>query len=282
MSCRHASDVRCKDRSWKDGSLTVRCSVILSFGTFGSALQSVRHTHRNRGRRRRVIHCHQQHIVASSFAAVVSHRATDARSAPTLVAASTSRHMSPPTRGFPGHLHISEYSRRVFGRRAADGQASSAATSTRPGSRQRRCLGTDGSCSSDASSRTKASAASFARCPPDYPRAVIGRAPDARYLAPISEQLAVGKVGELWHQIDDAGIVAAYRSAVCVVPPVSTTTCTGHHTNVPELLGQTLLEGMACGTPGVCTGRGESSRNRASQPDRLHRARARAESMGRR
>jgi glycosyltransferase involved in cell wall biosynthesis len=28
---------------------------------------------------------------------------------------------------------------------------------------------------------------------------------------------------------------------------------TGHETREPELLGQTLLEGMACGLPGVCT-----------------------------
>jgi glycosyltransferase involved in cell wall biosynthesis len=27
----------------------------------------------------------------------------------------------------------------------------------------------------------------------------------------------------------------------------------GGETRVPELLGQTLLEGMACGTPGICT-----------------------------
>ena len=27
----------------------------------------------------------------------------------------------------------------------------------------------------------------------------------------------------------------------------------GVRTNVPELLGQTLLEGMACGTPAICT-----------------------------
>jgi glycosyltransferase involved in cell wall biosynthesis len=27
----------------------------------------------------------------------------------------------------------------------------------------------------------------------------------------------------------------------------------GSETRVPELLGQTLLEGMACGAPGICT-----------------------------
>jgi glycosyltransferase involved in cell wall biosynthesis len=27
----------------------------------------------------------------------------------------------------------------------------------------------------------------------------------------------------------------------------------GNETKVPELLGQTLLEGMACGTPAICT-----------------------------
>jgi glycosyltransferase involved in cell wall biosynthesis len=29
--------------------------------------------------------------------------------------------------------------------------------------------------------------------------------------------------------------------------------CYGHHSLVPELLGQTLLEAMSCGTPAICS-----------------------------
>jgi glycosyltransferase involved in cell wall biosynthesis len=38
-----------------------------------------------------------------------------------------------------------------------------------------------------------------------------------------------------------------------VVLPSVYQTMYGDKTSVPELLGQTLLEGMACGTPAICT-----------------------------
>ena len=52
----------------------------------------------------------------------------------------------------------------------------------------------------------------------------------------------------------------AYRRATCVVLPSVYRTRYGDESNVPELLGQTLLEGMACGTPAICT-------NVASMPE---------------
>ena len=48
-------------------------------------------------------------------------------------------------------------------------------------------------------------------------------------------------------------MIEAYRRASCVVLPSVYQTMYGDKTNVPELLGQTLLEGMACGTPAICT-----------------------------
>ncbi|MGH7918000.1 MAG: glycosyltransferase, partial [Candidatus Binataceae bacterium] len=45
----------------------------------------------------------------------------------------------------------------------------------------------------------------------------------------------------------------AYRRACCVVLPSVYKTLYGDETRVPELLGQTLLEAMACGTPVICT-----------------------------
>lgn len=51
----------------------------------------------------------------------------------------------------------------------------------------------------------------------------------------------------------DDELVAAYQQALCVVLPSVYRTIYGVETLVPELLGQTLLEGMACGIPGVCT-----------------------------
>ena len=55
------------------------------------------------------------------------------------------------------------------------------------------------------------------------------------------------------HDCDDAALVEAYRRAMCVVLPSVCTTIFGQQTAVPELLGQTLLEGMSCGAPVICT-----------------------------
>ena len=45
----------------------------------------------------------------------------------------------------------------------------------------------------------------------------------------------------------------AYRRSLCVVLPSVYDDMYGGRSLVPELLGQTLLEGMACGIPAVCT-----------------------------
>ena len=44
-----------------------------------------------------------------------------------------------------------------------------------------------------------------------------------------------------------------YQNALCVVLPSVHKTVTGEFSPLPELLGQTLLEGMACGSPAICT-----------------------------
>ena len=57
----------------------------------------------------------------------------------------------------------------------------------------------------------------------------------------------------LAHDCSDADMVRLYQNAVCVVLPSVHRTVTGEHLALPELLGQTLLEGMACGTPAIYT-----------------------------
>ena len=57
-----------------------------------------------------------------------------------------------------------------------------------------------------------------------------------------------------FHQdCDDDALIDAYRRSLCVVLPSVYKTMYGDETTVPELLGQTLLEGMACGSPVICT-----------------------------
>jgi glycosyltransferase involved in cell wall biosynthesis len=55
------------------------------------------------------------------------------------------------------------------------------------------------------------------------------------------------------HRLDDTALIREYQHALCIVLPSVYRMADGRQTMVPELLGQTLLEGMACGIPAVCT-----------------------------
>ena len=81
---------------------------------------------------------------------------------------------------------------------------------------------------------------------------IIGPAPDPRYLDELRAR-ARGKQITFRFDCNDDALVDAYRRAACVVLPSVYRDMYGGETRVPELLGQTLLEGMACGVPGVCT-----------------------------
>lgn len=88
--------------------------------------------------------------------------------------------------------------------------------------------------------------------PSDLPLEIIGSALDSRYLRDL-EELAAGKQVRFRHDCTDEELVDAYRRALCVVLPSVYIDMYGGRTQVPELLGQTLLEGMACGAPVICT-----------------------------
>jgi glycosyltransferase involved in cell wall biosynthesis len=64
---------------------------------------------------------------------------------------------------------------------------------------------------------------------------------------------AAGKRVVFQEGADDAALLAAYRRALCIVLPSVWVTVSGKRYVAPELLGQTLLEGMACGLPAICT-----------------------------
>jgi glycosyltransferase involved in cell wall biosynthesis len=81
---------------------------------------------------------------------------------------------------------------------------------------------------------------------------VIGRVVEPDYLAHLNH-LARGKRVNFHHDWDDLKLVAAYREAACVILPSVYKTMYGEETVVPELLGQTLLEGMACSSPVIAT-----------------------------
>jgi len=81
---------------------------------------------------------------------------------------------------------------------------------------------------------------------------VAGPLLDERYASDL-RGLAQGKDVAFHHDWDDARLADAYRAALCVALPSVYTDRYGSHSPVPELLGQTLLEGMASGRPAVCT-----------------------------
>lgn len=88
--------------------------------------------------------------------------------------------------------------------------------------------------------------------PEAVPLTIVGPEPDADTKARLLA-LALGKAVTFLHGLDDEAVVREYRRAMCVVLPSVYRTDEGHETRVPELLGQTLLKGMSCGAPALCT-----------------------------
>ena len=205
-------------------------------------------------RRAEVIHCHQQHILASSLAAVacrllrrrifVSDHGGGGWDISAYVSTDAWYH---------GHLHVSKYSRRIFGQEEKPfahviygGVDTEKFSPDQSVPREQNILfvgrilphkGID--------NLIKA-------LPEGMSLEVIGVSYDPRYLQDLRE-LANGKRVAFIHDCDDQTLVMAYRRALCVVLPSVYRNLYGGETKVPELLGQTLIEGMACATPAICT-----------------------------
>jgi glycosyltransferase involved in cell wall biosynthesis len=201
-----------------------------------------------------VVHCHQQHVVASTFAAAlcrVSARrvcCTDRGGGGWDLSSYVST-----DRLYDAHLHISKYSRRVFGHAKNPSAAVIGGGVDVVKFSPRRDRRRDGGVLFVGRLLPHKGVDQLIRAlPSNVPAVIIGPPADQRYVNDL-RALAEGKSITFRHDCDDEALVDAYRNALCVVLPSVYDDMYGHHTDVPELLGQTLLEGMACGTPAVCT-----------------------------
>jgi glycosyltransferase involved in cell wall biosynthesis len=201
-----------------------------------------------------VVHCHQQHVVASSLAALVCKLSGRRVFVSELGGGGwdISAYIS-TDRWYHGHLHISEYSRKIYG------QAGKPWAHVILGGVDTEKFSPDEEVERDGTALFvgrllphKGVNDLLRAVSPDMPLELIGQAYDARFLEDL-KQLAQGKRVVFRHDCDDAALVQAYRRALCVVLPSVYRTMYGAVSDVPELLGQTLLEGMACATPAVCT-----------------------------
>lgn len=208
-----------------------------------------------------IVHCHQQHIMASSLAAVVSRISgrkvfvTDLGGGGSDISGYLST-----DRWYHGHLHISEYSRRVLGQEGkAWAHVILGGIDTEKFSPHPATARDGGAVFVGRLLPHKGVNYLIDGIPPDIPLDVIGQRMDERYFSDL-QKLAEGKRVTFHHNAADADIVRVYRSALCVVLPSVYRHVYGGETAIPELLGQTLLEGMSCGAPGICT-------NVASMPE---------------
>jgi glycosyltransferase involved in cell wall biosynthesis len=201
-----------------------------------------------------VVHCHQQHVLISSAAALAARTLRRRVFCSDLGGGGwdVSAYVSTDA-WFHGHLHISQYSRHIAGhdRRPDACVIYGGVDTTRflPG---------------DAAARGK-EALFVGRILPhkgldDLVDAaedgtavtIAGPVASREYLRRLTRR-AAGRPVRFTHDLDDAALVAEYRRAACVVLPSVYRDRDGHETLVPELLGQTLLEAMACGAATVCT-----------------------------
>jgi glycosyltransferase involved in cell wall biosynthesis len=199
-----------------------------------------------------VIHVHQRHILTATLSALVG-RFTGRKVFVTDLGGGgwdISAYVN-TDRWFDGHLHISEYSRRIAGHQGLN--------------RARVIYGGVDAARFKPSKAEGGALLFVGRVIPhkgvDVLIAALPEAVELRIVGPESEQdysrllraASVGKRVRFLGAVNDEELPGIYQGAFAIVLPSVYRDCYGRSTQVPELLGQTLLEGMACGLPAIAT-----------------------------
>lgn len=203
-----------------------------------------------------IIHFHQTHTMMASAALMIAHLTGKPIFTSHLGGGGYGLYrLANVDRYFDGHLHISEYSRKVFGheRRMNASVILGGVDTTKyvP----------------DDSVTDRAGVVYVGRLLPHkginylveavddaIPLQLIGRPwRHAKPFYDLLHQLAKGRRVSFHEDLDDNATIRACQRAMCVVLPSVHRTVFGDYYGIPELLGQTLLEGMACGAPAICT-----------------------------
>jgi glycosyltransferase involved in cell wall biosynthesis len=201
-----------------------------------------------------VVHCHQKHVLISSLLALLG-RLTGRRVFVTdLGGGGLDLSSFVNTDGlYRGHLHISEYSRRIFGHETnPTARVILAGVDAEKFSPDPNVAKTGGGLFVGRLLSHKGIDRVLELLPPDVSFEIVGSPYDSGYLE-LLRGLAIGKRVTFNLHFDDAALVEAYRRARFIVLPSVYKDRFGKVTNVPELMGQTLLEGMAVGIPAICT-----------------------------
>jgi glycosyltransferase involved in cell wall biosynthesis len=213
-----------------------------------------------------IIHYHQTHTMMASLALMYARAKGKPIFTTNLGSGGLGLHrFTDVSRRYSGHLHLSEFSRREFGH--ADLPTAHVALAG---------VNTEKFRPDPAVERTdvvyvgrvlphKGINYLIEGLPAGIPLTIVGRRwRHAHEFGELLDGLAEGKQvnfiegqqfdKDVWApEGDDETIKKACQRAICVVLPSVHTTVFGEYYPIPELLGITLLEGMACGAPGITT-----------------------------
>jgi glycosyltransferase involved in cell wall biosynthesis len=199
-----------------------------------------------------VVHCHQIHATASIMAAEFCRRAGK-RVFVTDLGGGPSGSMSKATDSmFDAHLHISAFSQRIWEKSDTRSILISGGVDTGRFHPADKLPGEFRAIFVGRILPHKGIDVLIDAMPDDMQLEVIGRPYDARYFDDVRDLAKDKRVSFVTDLADDL-LPDAYRRSSCVVLASVYRTMYGGESFAPELLGQTLLEGMASGLPAICT-----------------------------